>query len=119
MPKGEKYSAQYYIDNILTPICQRSIPAGKRKSAIRADISRCHIATVPLDFVLQRKVRLAPYPPYSTDIAPPDIFLFGYSKRELRDSGFQTAEDYLVEVPRLVGETSPEALLDVFRDWIA
>jgi hypothetical protein len=30
MPKGEKHSARFYLDDILTPVCQQLIAAGKR-----------------------------------------------------------------------------------------
>jgi hypothetical protein len=40
MPKGEKFSARYHIDNIPTPICPRLIPASSHKLVIHADNSR-------------------------------------------------------------------------------
>jgi transposase len=70
IPKVEKRSARYQINNITTPICQRLIPAGKRKLIIHPDNSRRHTANVVLDFVSQRKVRFAPHPPGSPDITP-------------------------------------------------
>jgi hypothetical protein len=39
MHKGQKYSARYYLDNILTPICQRLIPTVKHQLVIHADTS--------------------------------------------------------------------------------
>jgi hypothetical protein len=119
MPQREKSSTRYYVDNILTPICQRLIPAGKCKLVIHTDNSPCHIANVVLGFVSQIKVRFAPHPSYSPDIAPPDLFLFGDLKRELRGLRFQTGEELPVEMRQLVGEISPETLLDVFHDWIS
>jgi histone-lysine N-methyltransferase SETMAR len=77
MPKKEKYSTRHYVDNILTFLCQRLMPAGKCKLIIHADNALCHVAYVFLDFVSQRKVRFVPHPPYSPDIAPSDFFLFG------------------------------------------
>jgi hypothetical protein len=119
MPKREKYSPRYYVDNILTPICQRLVPAGRCKLVIHADISLCHTSNVILDFVLQRKVRFAPHPPYSPYKAPSNFFLFGDLKRELRGSRFQTGEEFLVAIRKLAGEISPETLLDIFHDWIS
>jgi hypothetical protein len=78
MAKEEKYSAQYYIDNIPTPISQRLIPAGKRKSVIQAYNSRYHTAKVVLDFLSQRQVGFTPHSQCSPGIAPPDLFLFGH-----------------------------------------
>jgi hypothetical protein len=62
MPKGEKYSARNYIDNILTPICQRLIPAGKRKLIIHTENSRCHTTKIVLNFLSQRKSYLPRIP---------------------------------------------------------
>jgi hypothetical protein len=55
MPKREKYSPRYYVDNTLIPICQQVIAAGKCKLVIHADNSPCHTANVVLDFVPQKK----------------------------------------------------------------
>jgi hypothetical protein len=92
MPKGEKYSARYYTDKILIPICAVLILHGTRKSVIHADDSCCENAKVVLEFVSQQKVRCAPHPPCSPDLAPSDFFLFDYLKRELSGSFFQRTE---------------------------
>jgi hypothetical protein len=114
MPKGEKHGARYHINNITTPICQPLIPAGQRKFVIYPDDSQCHNAEVVFDFLSQRKVRFALHPPDFPDLAPSDLFLFVCLKRELRGSYFQTAEELPGKVRKLVGEISPETLLDVF-----
>jgi hypothetical protein len=114
MPKREKHIARYHLNNITTPICQRLIPAGKRKLNIHLDNSRCHTAKVVLDCVSQRKVRFALHPLDSPDIAPSDFFLFVCLNRELRGSRFQTAEQLPVKARKLGGEISPETLRDVF-----
>jgi hypothetical protein len=108
MLKEEKYSSRHYVDNILTPICRLLIPASKRKLVIHADNSPYRTANVVIDFVSQRKVRFAPHLPYSPEVAPSNFFLFGDLKRELRGSRFQTGEELLVEVRKLVGKISPE-----------
>jgi hypothetical protein len=119
IPKREKYNTRYYVDNVRTPICQHLIPAGKCRLVIHAENSPCHTANTVLDFMSQRKVRFAPHPPYSPGIAPSDFFLFGNLKHELRGSRFQTNEELLVEIRKLVGEILLETLLDVFHDWIS
>jgi hypothetical protein len=108
LPIGWNLHGFHLIDNSLTPICQRLIPAGKGKLVIHTDNSRCRTPKVVLDFMSQRKVRFAPHPPYSPDLAPSDSFLFDYLKRELRGSLCQTAEELLAEVRELVGGISPE-----------
>jgi hypothetical protein len=119
MPKREKYSTRCYVDNILTPICQRLIPAGKCKLVIHAENSPCHTANVVLDFVSRRKVRFARHCPDDPDIAPSDFFPFGDLKRGLRGSYFQTGEELLAEIRKVVSEISPETFLDVVHDWIS
>jgi hypothetical protein len=47
------------------------------------------------------------------------FFLFGDLTRDLRNCYFQIAEEYLGQVRKLMGAIPPEALLDVFHDWIA
>jgi hypothetical protein len=83
MPKGEKHSVRYHVNNITTPICQRLIPADKCKLVNHPDNSQCHTAKVVLEFVSQRKVRFARHPSDSPDIAPSDFSLFVCWKREL------------------------------------
>jgi hypothetical protein len=62
MPKGEKHSARYHINNITIPVCQRLIPAGKRKLVIQPDNSRCHTGKAILDFVSQMESNLPRIP---------------------------------------------------------
>jgi hypothetical protein len=83
IPEGEKYSARYFIDKILTLICGGLIPHSTRKVVIHADNARCDNAKAVLEFVPQPKVRLALHPPYSPHLAPSGFFLFGYLRREL------------------------------------
>jgi hypothetical protein len=119
VPKREKHSTRYYVDNILTLICQQLISAGKCKFVIHTDNSPCHTAYAVLDFVSQRKVRFVPHPTYSPDIAPSGVFPFGDLRRELQGSRFQTGEELLVEIRKLRGEISLETLLDIFQGWIS
>jgi hypothetical protein len=37
----------------------------------------------------------------------------------MRGARLQTAEELLAEIQKMMGEISPEPLLDVFHDWIA
>jgi hypothetical protein len=119
MIKGEKRSASLHSNNIIIPICQRLILAGRCKLVIHPDNSPCLTAKVVLDFVSQRKVRFARHPPDSPDIAPSGFFLFVYLKGQLRGSHFQTAKELPAKVRELMGKISTETLLEVFHDWTA
>jgi hypothetical protein len=113
-PHLEKYSGRYYISSILTPIWRRLILTGERKLLIHADNPRCDTSKVVLDFMSQKEVRFSQDSPYCRDIAPSDFSLFRCLKRELLGSCFQTTEELLVEVRKLVNEIAPETLVDVF-----
>jgi hypothetical protein len=110
----EQYSERYYVSSTITPICRRLILTGERKLVIQADNSRCHTAKVVLDFVSQKEVRFAQDPPYSRDIAPSDFSIFRCLKRELPGSCFQTTEELLAELRKLVNGILPEILMNVF-----
>jgi hypothetical protein len=117
MPRGEKFSAPYFIDKILTPICAQLIPTGRRKLVIHADNSRCHNAKVVLDFMSQNQAKCVPRPPYSPDLAPFDLF-FWLSKRRTPKLLFQTSEELLNAMRGLLHDISPQMLRDIFHEWI-
>jgi hypothetical protein len=50
-------------------------------------------------------MKSAPHPPYSSDLAPSDFYLFGYVKRCLAGLSFEDADQLLAEV-----ESVPEGI---------
>jgi hypothetical protein len=60
----------------------------------------------------------APHPPYSPDLAPSDFFLFGYVKRTLQGSEFQTVEELLAAVVGILNAIPTETLNSTFHEWI-
>jgi hypothetical protein len=85
---------------------------------IHADNSRCHTAKVVLDCASHKRIRFAPHPPYSPDVAPSDFFLFGYLKPELSGCFFRSTEELLAEIYRLVEAIPSETFSRVFDEWI-
>jgi hypothetical protein len=63
-------------------------------------------------------LRTALHPPYSPDRAPSDFFLFGYVKRALQRSEFQTVEELLARVIGILTEIPTETLISTFHEWI-
>jgi hypothetical protein len=53
---------------------------------------------------------------YSPDLAPFNVFLFGYLKGELRGFFVQTSDQLLNAVRRLLHDISPQMLFDVFYE---
>jgi transposase len=118
LPRGCKWTSQYYIDNILPEICALHITGDRRKSVIHADNASPHVSTRVKQYMEEHGPRTAPYPPYSPDLAPSDFFLFGYIKRALQGSEFQSVEELLAAVAGILNAIATETLISTFHKWI-
>jgi hypothetical protein len=71
--KGRKFNAGYEIAEILKPLSQwRSIEAmsNEWKLLMHADNARPHPAKLSTQYFNEKRIKLAPYPSYSPDLAP-------------------------------------------------
>jgi hypothetical protein len=75
MPKGEKYNAHYFVDNIPVPIGRRLISQDDRELFFRAGNSRCNTVKVVLDLASHKAVIFSPYFLYFPEIEPSYFFL--------------------------------------------
>jgi hypothetical protein len=94
LEKGPKFNAGYYIAEILEPLSQRrSIEAAgsDRKLLVHADNARLHTAKLSTQYFTGNRMTSAPHPPYSPDLAPSVLYLFGYAKRCLGGLSFKDA----------------------------
>jgi hypothetical protein len=75
----------------------RSIEAAGngRKLLVHADNARQHTAMGPIQYLTQNRMKSAPHPPYSPDLAPSDFYLFGNVKRCLTGLSFDDADQLL------------------------
>jgi hypothetical protein len=96
MPKGEMLRTAHYIPNILTEIiARRGVERGERRLVVHADNAKPDSAKMTRAFCDDNFLRIAPHPPYSTDLASSDFscFLFGDLKTRLQskdsNSGLQ------------------------------
>jgi histone-lysine N-methyltransferase SETMAR len=118
LPRGCKWTNQYDIDNILPEICALHFAGDRRKLFVHADNARSHVPTRLKQHMEDHSLRTASHPPYSSDLAPSDFFLFGYHKRTLQRSEFQSVEDLLEAVVRILNATSTDTLIGKFHEWI-
>jgi hypothetical protein len=63
------------------------------------------------------RVKIAPHPPYSPDIAPSD-FLFGHIKQKIAGREFVSAEDFLEAIRDEFDQLSRPVLENVFDEWM-
>jgi hypothetical protein len=121
LPKGAKFNADYYISNILTPVLDwRTAQRGAtdRKLIVHADNARPHIANKVKKFFDDNELEMAPHPLYSPDLAPCDLYLFGYVKGQLKGQTFEQEEDLFRAVNTVCETIETDTLASVFRDWI-
>jgi histone-lysine N-methyltransferase SETMAR len=123
LPKGFKFNASFYITQILGRISgwhRTQVGRTNRKLSVNADNARPHTATVTLQFIQQNAMRRVPHPhlPYSPDLAPSDLYLFGYIKQLLLGCEF-TDRDSLLQGVRDILEGIGKAILEgVFCNWM-
>jgi histone-lysine N-methyltransferase SETMAR len=101
LEKGRKFNAGYDIVEILKPLSQwHSIEAAgnERKLLVHMDNARPHTAKLSTQYFNENQMKSAPHPPYSTDLAPSDFYLFGYVKRCLTGLSFEDADQLLATV---------------------
>jgi hypothetical protein len=121
LEKGRKFNTGYYIAEILESLSQwRSIEAAgnERKLFMRADNTRPHTAKLSTQYFNENRMKSAPHPPYSPDLAPSDFYLFGDVKRCLADLSFEDANQILVAVESALEGIEKVTLQTVFLEWM-
>jgi histone-lysine N-methyltransferase SETMAR len=121
LPKGDKFSTQYSTNNILIAISDWRRLAGERspnKLWAHAENARSHNAKVSTDFMALNRMKRAPHPPYSPDLAPSDFFLFGYVKRTLMGYHPESPSELLIRIRVILSEIARATLNAVFLEWM-
>jgi histone-lysine N-methyltransferase SETMAR len=118
LPKGQKWTSQFYIDHILPEICTLREPGTQRKVVVHADNAKPHVAKRVKQFMDDNGLRTASHPLYSPDLAPSDFFLFGHVKTALRGTVFENAEELLEAVTTILRGIPTETLLATFHQWM-
>jgi hypothetical protein len=89
LEKDCKFNACYYIAEIFEPLSQsHSIEAAsnERKLLVHADNMRLHTANLSTQHFNKNRMKSAPHPPHSPDLAPSDFFSSGMSRDISRPS---------------------------------
>jgi hypothetical protein len=63
-------------------------------------------------------MKQAPQSSYSPDLAPSDLFLFGYIKETLMGYRAEAPSDLLVRIQVILSEIPRETLNAVFLEWM-
>jgi histone-lysine N-methyltransferase SETMAR len=117
-PKGENLNANYYIEHILHPILEYRPKSELRQLIIHADNARRHTARKSRTFCKSNSFRIAPHPPYSSDLTPSYLFLFGYVKHCRKGASLNSEDELLFEIGNIVKGISSATLIVTFQNWI-
>jgi hypothetical protein len=63
-------------------------------------------------------MKQAPHSPYSPDLSPSDLFLFGQVKGKLMGYRAETPSELLVRIQVILAEIPRETLNAVFLEWM-
>jgi hypothetical protein len=70
------------------------------------------------DYSDLNRMKQAPHPPDSPDLAPWEFFLFGYVKGKLMRYRAETPSELLVRIRVILAEIPRETLNSVFLEWM-
>jgi hypothetical protein len=121
LPKGRKFNAQYYANDILVAISDwRRQTGGTRQNKlwVHSDNAWPHTAKMSRDYIGLNRMKQAPPPRYSPDLAPSDFFLFGDVKGKLVGYCAETPSQFLVHIRVILTAIPRETLKAVFLEWI-
>jgi transposase len=80
-------------------------------------ITPAHASLLIRDFLAKLETTVLPQPPYSTDLAPADFFLFQKLKSTLKGQRFQSVEEIKENSPEDLRAIPKNAFQDCVRKW--
>jgi histone-lysine N-methyltransferase SETMAR len=121
-PQGQNYNSQFFIEIVLPSIELKRAERRPRLWATGAhlhmDNTKPHRSKKSIEKADEMGFVLVPHPPYSSDIASSDFFLFSYLKESLAGTNFPDQETLISAVHQILTDISIEMLCRVFDDWI-
>jgi hypothetical protein len=117
LPNGRIFNAEYYRDNILAALTRFQPEDDGRKLIVHAGNARARTAQKCPTFCEENGL-LAPHPPYLSEFARSDFFLFGYVKERLKEMVFLSYEELLEAIGEVVTSIKSKTLTAVFEHWM-
>jgi histone-lysine N-methyltransferase SETMAR len=82
------------------------------------DSCRVQFPNATQQFVIESHIGCVPHPPYNPDLAPSDLWLFGYVKTSLVGQSFDKPEQLLEATTEFLNEIQPPEVVVVFSHWV-
>jgi histone-lysine N-methyltransferase SETMAR len=121
LPKWSKGNGQYYTNSVRVAISDWRRLSGRTeesKLSLHADNFRPDTAKVLTDYITCNGMKRALHPPYSSDLAPSDMFLFGYVERKLIGYRAESESELLARLGVILAEIPRDVLNAVFLEWM-
>jgi hypothetical protein len=101
--------------------CEDASPKTRPPMSItfRLNDAPSHIAKVTVAKISELRMNQKPGPPYSLDIAPSYLFIFGHSKHKLQRCSYNSTDELFSGIRDLMGNLENSLLHRVFDEWIS
>jgi hypothetical protein len=119
--RGRKFNAPYYVTEILSLLsesCSTEAKGERSPLMVYVDNARPDTRERWSQFFEQNRMKAAPDPSDSPDIAPSDFSLFGYIKGYLGGLSFENADELLESVRGVLRMIEKVTLHAVFLEWM-
>ena len=118
VPPGKTVNAKFYCDILrrLREDMRRKRPGKWRTNnwVLHHDNAPAHTALAVQHFLASKDMTVVPHPPYSTDFAPCDFFLFPKMKIKLKGRRFDTVEEIQAESQKVLNTLTQKDFQDSF-----
>jgi transposase len=121
VPRGETINKEFYLKVMkrLRETVRRKRPEAwtNKTWMLHHDTAPAHASLLIREFLAKQETIVVPQPPYSTDLAPADFFLFPNLKSTLKGRRFQTVEE-IKEISLEDLRAIPQnTFQDEFQNW--
>ena len=122
LPKGAKFNSDYFCDTILEGL-KKEIHRRRPKMLFKniflhMDNAKPHLSIKSREKISSLGLSLLKHPPYSPDLAPSDFWLFGFLKEKLKGSSFETREELVCSISKILTQIPKQVIFSVFINWI-
>ena len=89
----------------------------KHQLILHLDNARPHISKITLSKINELGWKRMEYPPYSPEIAPNDIFLYGYVNEKLKGKQYSSRYELINEVIKICNNIPQNIWEKVYEEW--
>jgi hypothetical protein len=122
LPRGSRFNQLYFIPNIFSDLKTANLNFLRQKTGltfwVHMDNYMCHNRSKFTSKIKKNRISRMPRSPYSPEINPCDLWLFGMLKQILRDREFSSSREIEDAMAQARNKLTFDDAQNVFRDWI-